>query len=60
MKQIRGGGRPEAAAATFFSNNIYEVYNLLVDTLYKTLSDDIVQEEPEKRLVLIPNLESKF
>jgi len=60
MKQIRGGGRPEAAAATFFSNNIYEVYNLLVDTLYKTLSDDIIQEEPEKRLVLMPNLESKF
>ena len=54
MRLIGGGGRPEAAAATFVTNNIYEVINILVNVLYESFKDKMEQEEHNKRLVLVP------
>ena len=54
MRQIGGGGRPEAAAATFVECNIYEVYDILAKALYKSVVGEVSKEEDIKKLVLMP------
>lgn len=54
MKQIGGGGRKDAAAATFITNDIGEVIKILVDALYKHIIRNSENNEDVKKLVLMP------